>query len=157
MAQLVDFVAASIPLKRRGKAWWAPCPFHNEKTSSFKVEERAGKQRFHCFGCGARGDAADWIMRTRNVGFLDAKKILGETIKADPSLLEERRRVAWREHWLNEYRAAHPDCELSQPFNAWLLVIPPTPKAFRLRRSTPPIWTEDEIGRIADAMLATCT
>src|SRR5262245_64115113 len=46
---LLDMVAASLPLQRRGGAYWSPCPFHQEKTASFKVEQWRGKWRFHCF------------------------------------------------------------------------------------------------------------
>lgn len=51
---LVDIIGQDVPLKREGNNWVGLCPFHNEKTPSFKVEEE--KRFFKCFGCDAKGD-----------------------------------------------------------------------------------------------------
>ncbi|EPX87310.1 DNA primase [Rubellimicrobium thermophilum DSM 16684] len=53
---------------------WAPCPFHQEKTASFHVDERKGF--YYCFGCHAKGDAIAFIRQTENVSFLEAVEIL---------------------------------------------------------------------------------
>ncbi|NNK79743.1 MAG: DNA primase, partial [Litoreibacter sp.] len=53
---------------------WAPCPFHQEKTASFHVDDRKGY--YYCFGCHAKGDAIGFIMETENVGFMEAVEIL---------------------------------------------------------------------------------
>ena len=53
---------------------WAPCPFHQEKTPSFHVDDRKGF--YHCFGCGAKGDAIGFVMSIDNVGFMEAIEIL---------------------------------------------------------------------------------
>ena len=53
---------------------WAPCPFHQEKSASFHVDDRKGF--YYCFGCHAKGDAVSFIKETENVGFLEAVEIL---------------------------------------------------------------------------------
>ena len=53
---------------------WAPCPFHQEKTASFHVDDRQGF--YYCFGCHAKGDAISFIRETENVGFMEAIEIL---------------------------------------------------------------------------------
>ena len=51
---IVDVVGSKIKLVRKGREYQACCPFHNEKTPSFTVNEAKGF--YHCFGCGAHGD-----------------------------------------------------------------------------------------------------
>ena len=53
---------------------WAPCPFHQEKTASFHVDDRKGY--YYCFGCQAKGDAISFVKDTENVGFMEAVEIL---------------------------------------------------------------------------------
>ena len=53
---------------------WAPCPFHQEKTASFHVDDRKGF--YYCFGCHAKGDAISFVRETENVDFMEAVKIL---------------------------------------------------------------------------------
>ncbi len=53
---------------------WAPCPFHQEKTASFHVDDRKGF--YYCFGCHAKGDAISFVRETENVEFMEAVKIL---------------------------------------------------------------------------------
>lgn len=53
---------------------WAPCPFHQEKTASFHVDDRKGF--YYCFGCHAKGDAIGFVKETENVGFMEAIEIL---------------------------------------------------------------------------------
>ncbi|TRD21581.1 DNA primase [Palleronia caenipelagi] len=55
---------------------WAPCPFHQEKTASFHVEDRKGF--YYCFGCHAKGDAITFVKETENVSFIEAVRILAE-------------------------------------------------------------------------------
>ncbi len=54
--------------------YWAPCPFHAEKSASFHVDDAKGF--YHCFGCQAGGDAIAFIRETENVGFMEAVEIL---------------------------------------------------------------------------------
>ncbi len=53
---------------------WAPCPFHQEKTASFHVDDRKGY--YYCFGCHAKGDAISFVRETENVDFMEAVEIL---------------------------------------------------------------------------------
>ena len=53
---------------------WAPCPFHQEKSASFHVDDRKGY--YYCFGCHAKGDALGFIKETGNVSFMEAVEIL---------------------------------------------------------------------------------
>ncbi|MBN2631677.1 MAG: DNA primase [Rhodobacteraceae bacterium] len=54
--------------------WWAPCPFHQEKSASFHVDDRKGF--YYCFGCHAKGDVLTFIKETENTGFMEAVEIL---------------------------------------------------------------------------------
>ena len=54
--------------------WWAPCPFHQEKSASFHVDDRKGF--YYCFGCHAKGDALSFVKETENTGFMEAVEIL---------------------------------------------------------------------------------
>ena len=54
--------------------YWAPCPFHSEKTASFHVDDRKGF--YYCFGCHEKGDAISFVRGTENVGFMEAVEIL---------------------------------------------------------------------------------
>jgi len=82
-----------IELKRRGRDFWACCPFHADKSPSFKVSPE--RQSFHCFGCGAHGDVFDFTMTQRGIPFKEALRVLGvrrgRSVKPDPAA--QRRRV----------------------------------------------------------------
>jgi len=54
--------------------FWAPCPFHQEKSASFHVDDRKGF--YYCFGCHAKGDAISFVRETENVSFMEAVQIL---------------------------------------------------------------------------------
>ena len=65
--ELVDLIDAYVPLKKRGLNYLACCPFHNEKNPSFNVIPK--KQFYHCFGCGASGNAISFIMNYLHQSF----------------------------------------------------------------------------------------
>ena len=72
---IVDVIRSYIPVKKSGSGTWkALCPFHNEKTPSFTISEQRG--RYHCFGCGAGGDAFKFIMEWEKVDFPNAIHLL---------------------------------------------------------------------------------
>lgn len=54
--------------------WWAPCPFHHEKTASFHVDDQKGF--YYCFGCHAKGDAIGFLKETENMSFMEAVEVL---------------------------------------------------------------------------------
>jgi DNA primase len=73
---LVSLVSERVLLKPKGRLHWGCCPFHAEKTPSFKVDPAT--QLWHCFGCGLGGDAYGFVMRTDNVDFIDSVRILAD-------------------------------------------------------------------------------
>ncbi|MBC8213498.1 MAG: DNA primase [Candidatus Marinimicrobia bacterium] len=75
-ADILDVVSDYVQLKRRGQNHFGLCPFHNEKTGSFSVNQ--SKQIYHCFGCGAGGGAINFIMEIEKLNFIDSIKHLGE-------------------------------------------------------------------------------
>jgi DNA primase len=73
---IVSVISEYVSLKRSGRSLLGLCPFHNEKTASFNVNQ--AKQFFYCFGCGAGGDVFSFIMKIENLEFIDAAKSLAE-------------------------------------------------------------------------------
>jgi DNA primase len=67
---VVDVVGRVVPLTRKGQNYWGCCPFHNEKTPSFSVNEEKGF--YHCFGCGEHGDIISFTMKHNNMDFVAA-------------------------------------------------------------------------------------
>lgn len=64
---VVDVVGRKVPLTKKGQNFWGCCPFHNEKTPSFSVNEEKGF--YHCFGCGEHGDIISFVMKSENMDF----------------------------------------------------------------------------------------
>jgi DNA primase len=71
---IVDVVSRYVQLKKGGANYSGLCPFHNEKTPSFSVSP--AKQFYHCFGCGAHGNAIGFLMAYSALGYVDAVKEL---------------------------------------------------------------------------------
>jgi DNA primase len=69
-ADIVEVIGAHVRLKRAGRNFVGLCPFHNEKTPSFSVNQERGF--FHCFGCGAGGSVFNFVMRTEGLSFPEA-------------------------------------------------------------------------------------
>ena len=69
-----DVISADVALQRRGRELYGLCPFHVERTPSFSVAPEKGF--FHCFGCGAHGDAIDYVRLTRRLDFAGAVALL---------------------------------------------------------------------------------
>ncbi|MEY3190377.1 MAG: primase [Pseudomonadota bacterium] len=67
---IVDLIDSHVPLKKTGNNYVARCPFHTEKTPSFSVNRN--KQFFHCFGCGASGNAISFLMDFSHLDFIEA-------------------------------------------------------------------------------------
>ncbi len=87
--QFLDEIRARVPLSRvigrkvvwdlrrstQAKGdWWAPCPFHGEKTASFHVDDQKGF--YYCFGCHAKGDALTFLREAEGMGFIEAVELL---------------------------------------------------------------------------------
>ena len=94
---LSAIIAPSVKLIRAGREWKACCPFHNEKTPSFTVNDDKGF--YHCFGCGAHGDAIRFLTDQRGMQFMDAVKELAakaglEVPAPDPKARERAERAS---------------------------------------------------------------
>jgi DNA primase len=84
---LSSVIMRTVKLTRAGREWKACCPFHNEKSPSFTVNDQKGF--YHCFGCQAHGDVISWMIDQRGLTFMDAVKELAaqagmEVPRADP-------------------------------------------------------------------------
>ena len=102
---LAELVGRRVRLVRRGREHSGLCPFHNEKTPSFYVVEDKGF--FHCFGCGAHGDAIGFVMRADNLDFIEAvERLAGEAGIAVPQQTPQERERAQRQKTLLEALAA---------------------------------------------------
>ncbi|MGL5380814.1 DNA primase [Clostridium sp.] len=75
---IVDVISESVRLKRSGRNFSGLCPFHNEKSPSFSVSQ--DKQIYKCFGCGEAGNVITFVMKNKNLPFVDAVKYLGERV-----------------------------------------------------------------------------
>ncbi len=79
---IVKVIDARLHLTKSGAEWEACCPFHTEDTPSFKVSE--SKQIYHCFGCGANGNAINFLMEYEGLDFKQACRQLGAAIDDIP-------------------------------------------------------------------------
>jgi DNA primase len=80
-ADVVEVVGRRVQLKKAGKEFKACCPFHDEKTPSFTVSPSKGF--YHCFGCGAHGNALDFFMQYDHMEFVEAVEALAGTMGLD--------------------------------------------------------------------------
>jgi len=102
---LAELVGRRVRLVRKGREYGGLCPFHNEKTPSFYVVEDKGF--FHCFGCGAHGDAIGYVMRAENLDFIEAvERLAGEAGLQVPQQTPHERERAQRQKTLLEANAA---------------------------------------------------
>ena len=82
---IVNVISGYVSLRKKGRTFEACCPFHHEKTPSFKVDR--DKQLYHCFGCGAGGNVFTFLMEYENYTFVEALKYLAD--RAGVELPEE--------------------------------------------------------------------
>ncbi len=73
-SDLVSIAGERVVLRQRGRDFWGCCPFHNEKSPSFKIDPST--QLWHCFGCGEGGDVFSFVMKLDDIGFVDAVREL---------------------------------------------------------------------------------
>lgn len=78
---LSALIGRSVKITRAGREYKACCPFHNEKTPSFTINDDKGF--YHCFGCGAHGDAIRWMTEHNGLPFIDAVKELAQAAGLD--------------------------------------------------------------------------
>jgi DNA primase len=97
-ADLVELLRGRVELVRRGGRWWARCPFHEERSPSFTI--LPDHRRYHCFGCGAQGDAITWMREREGAGsFNEAIEALADRFGVElryqqASAQEEAQRAA---------------------------------------------------------------
>ena len=75
---IVEVVSRYVRLKKEGANFQGLCPFHNEKSPSFTVSP--AKQFYHCFGCGAHGNAIGFLMSYGGLGYVDSVKDLASMV-----------------------------------------------------------------------------
>jgi DNA primase len=78
---IVEVIDSRVPLKKKGRDYWACCPFHNEKTSSFSVSQN--KQFYYCFGCQQKGNAIGFLMDYDHMEFVEAIESLAAILGLD--------------------------------------------------------------------------
>lgn len=90
---IVEVISQYVPLQKKGGRYFGCCPFHNEKTPSFCVNNGW----YHCFGCGATGDVVKFVMEMESVSFYDAVKLLADKVgmqlpevKLDPQYAQKK-------------------------------------------------------------------
>ena len=76
--KLSDLIQSSTTVFRKGRTIKALCPFHNEKTPSFGIDDDRGL--YHCFGCGASGDHFRFVQETQNLTFIESIQMLAEQL-----------------------------------------------------------------------------
>ena len=106
-ADIVDIVGRHVALRKGGANLLGLCPFHGEKSPSFTVSP--SKQFYHCFGCGAHGDAIRFLMEHAGLGFIDAVKDLSQQVglqvpepQTDPAEQARAAQARARQHTLTD-------------------------------------------------------
>lgn len=98
---IAEIIGEKVKLQKRGREYTGLCPFHQEKTPSFTINESKGF--YHCFGCGAHGDAVKFLMDNEGLPFIDAVKKLAARVGMElPALSRENQEAAQRRKSLYE-------------------------------------------------------
>ena len=93
---IVDVIDGRVKLKKSGRNYTARCPFHDEKTPSFSVNQE--KQFYYCFGCGASGNAIGFIMNYENIDFPKAVESLSSSLGLEvPQEIKSPRNLKYSE------------------------------------------------------------
>jgi DNA primase len=85
---LIDVLSPYVDFKRAGAAYKALCPFHDEKSPSFMIQK--GDTHYHCFGCGAHGDAIQFLMNHQKMSFSDAIESLAQRFQVHLEVVNEK-------------------------------------------------------------------
>jgi DNA primase len=147
-----DVVGRTRKVTRAGKnEKRALCAFHSERTPSMQLNDAKGT--YHCFGCGASGDLVSYVMKTENIGFMDALRWLGAASLpgVDPS---QRAKAAAedegdRQHAIDRARGVWEKARLAPgtPAEVYLRsrgIIMPIPHTIRFAMT--PAWYNDDTG-----------
>jgi DNA primase len=110
---LSALIGRSIKVTKAGREYKACCPFHNEKTPSFTINDEKGF--YHCFGCSAHGDAIRWMTDQRGLSFMDAVKELADAAGMDvPAADPQAAKQAEARAGLHDVMAAAQDWFVAQ-------------------------------------------
>jgi DNA primase len=164
-ADIVSVINQRVPLKKAGVTFKACCPFHQEKTPSFNVNPH--KQFYHCFGCGAHGDAITFIMEYEGLSFLEAVESLAgqlgmEVPRQKVSEQQQKQQQKARDHYDVMQMAAkfyrhqlrdHPASEQAKEYLRQRGLSPDIAKRFVIGFA-PPGWDSLQPGLVADARLS---
>lgn len=120
--QIQDVIAGYIQLTPNGNEFTACCPFHEEKTPSFNVVP--DKDFYHCFGCGAHGDAIDFIAEYTGVGFKDACKAItgGQVVTTTSPEVRKSVKVNYYERYTPN--TLPPDSDVPAPNKPFSVINP---------------------------------
>ncbi|MEI7603832.1 MAG: DNA primase [bacterium] len=110
---IIDVISPYSMLRKRGSNWFGLCPFHNEKTASFSVNEERGF--YHCFGCGESGDIFSFVEKLEHTDFKGALEILAKQANVDISKSILDNKYNEKKNKLIEIN------ELAQKFFSWIL------------------------------------
>ncbi|MBO1923867.1 DNA primase [Thiomicrorhabdus sp. 6S3-12] len=167
-ADLVQVIGQRVPLKKAGATYKACCPFHDEKTPSFNVNPQ--KQFYHCFGCGASGDAITFLMEYDGLSFVEAVETLAamygmpvprEQLSPQKRQEEQQRQQKQRDLYDVMQMAArfyrmqlrdHPQSEQAKNYLKKRGLTPEIAKEFKIGYA-PPGWDSLMKGLKADASL----
>ena len=98
----IEVIGHHVELRKAGHRWRGLCPFHSEKNPSFFVDEPG----YCCFGCGAKGDVIDFVMKFHGIGFREALAQLGiDGYKPKPRNVLKERGAAIMARWMNQQHA----------------------------------------------------
>ena len=124
-SDILSIISEYTHLTKKGNSHFGLCPFHNEKTPSFSVNEE--KQMYYCFGCGAGGNTITFLMQKENMTFVEAVKYLAEkahiSLEEASNTKEERAKINHK----NELLEIHTEAarffymQLNQPENSKIL------------------------------------
>lgn len=144
---LSTLIGEDVRLQRKGAVFMGLCPFHKEKTPSFKVDDRQGT--YHCFGCNTGGDAFSYVMERRHCTFMEALTFLAERVgvpvpsfghrpedHGGPQTVERRHRLLDLHQSMADYCAhclqTSPQAEAARQYLARRQISETMVKAFRL-------------------------
>lgn len=119
-ARIADIIGRYVPLKPAGPEFKSCCPFHDERTPSFTVVPH--KQMFHCFGCGASGDAIQFVMQITGASFREAVETI--TGKLPDPVTESRAVTAKPRPQVWQHAGTPPDSAPVPDFTHWRLSQP---------------------------------
>ena len=123
---ILEVVSDYVQLRRAGANYVGLCPFHGEKTPSFNVNP--AREIFHCFGCGAGGNAFSFIMKIEGVGFPEAVKLLARKAGLQ---IEERELTPAERHAQDERQQFQRINDLTEGYFRAVLLHEPAGKVAR--------------------------